>query len=326
MRSMKTIIRGAFGLILCTVTLSAQDFQIRTRVDLVVVSCAVKDAKDGFVTHLGKDDFTVLEDDVVQSIQQFSIDPMPLAAVLLVDTGLPVKSLKSIQESVPALVAAFSELDEVAIYRFDNTVRLVQDFVADPELLRQALDQLRNLPPTVETVGGETAQPSPTVNGRSIVTTARTPFSRDKRVLHDAIYDASLALRNRTEEKRRIILVISDGNTKASKFTFDENLIQLVDNEIQVYTVGVKVNWFSRINSVLNNYAVWTGGSYSSTSSAEDLGRVYSKLTEQARNQYVIGYVSNNQAPPTKIVFRRVEIRSSKPYKISHKKGYYQIP
>ena len=178
----------------------------------------------------------------------------------------------------------------------------------------------------MNSVGGKAAQPSPNVNGRSIITTARTPVSRDKRVLHDAIYDASLALRNRTEERRKIILVISDGNTKASKFTFDENLIQLMDNEIQVYTIGVKVSWFSRINSVLKNYAVWTGGNHSSGSSSEDLGRLYAKLTEQARNQYVIGYVSTNQAPRNKIVFRRIEIRSTKPYKINHKKGYYQIP
>ena len=306
--------------------LTAQQFQLRTRVDLVVVPFTVKDSDGKLIAGLDQDDITVLEDGEVQEIQQFSIDPIPLSVVVMIDTGLPAKSLLSLQASIPALLAAFSPMDEVAIYKFDNRVQLVQDFESDLEVVRLVLDQLRDLQPTIDAVGGRAAQPSPSVNGRSVITTARTPISRDKRVLHDAVYEASLALRHRPEEKRKVILLVSDGNTKQSEHNFDDNLLQMIDYEIQAYTIGIKANWYSRINSVLDDYAIWTGGDYIHAGSDEDLERAYARLTEQARNQYVLGYVSNNQAPPTKLVFRRIEVLCHKPYRIVHKRGYYQVP
>ena len=326
MRRTRTVISAVVAVVLLTSVLTAQQFQLRTRVDLVVVPFTVKDSDGKLIAGLDEDDFTVIEDDQVQEIQQFSIDPMPLAAVVLIDIGLPTKSLSSLQVSIPALVAAFSPLDEVAIYKFDNRVQMVLDFESDLKVVRLVMDQLQDLQPTIETVGGRAAQPSPSINGRSVITTAQTPISRDKRVLHDAVYEASLALRYRPEEKRKVILLVSDGNTERSTHNFDDNLLQMIDYEIQAYTIGVKANWYSRINSVLDDYAFWTGGDYIHAGSDEDLERAYAKLTEQARNQYVLGYVSNNQAPPTKLVFRRIEILCHKPYRIVHKRGYYQIP
>ena len=326
MRRTRTVTSAVVAVVGLVSVLTAQQFQLRTRVDLVVVPFTVKDSDGKLIAGLGPDDFTVLEDDQVQDIQQFSIDPIPLSAVVMIDTGLPAKSLLSLQASIPALLAAFSPMDEVAIYKFDNRVQLVQDFESDLEVVRLVLDQLRDLQPTIDAVGGRAAQPSPSVNGRSVITAARTPISRDKRVLHDAVYEASLALRHRPEEKRKVILLVSDGNTKQSEHNFDDNLLQMIDYEIQAYTIGIKANWYSRIKSVLDDYAIWTGGDYIHAGSDEDLERAYARLTEQARNQYVLGYVSNNQAPPTKLVFRRIEVLCHKPYRIVHKRGYYQVP
>lgn len=326
MRQTRTAISALVVVSLLGSVLLAQQFQLRTRVDLVVVPFTVKDSNGELISGLDQDDFEVLEDGQVEEIQQFSIDPIPLSAVVLVDIGLAAKSLLSIQASIPALVAAFSPMDEVAIYKFDNRVQMVQDFESDLEAVRLAMDQLRKLQPTIETVGGRLEQPSPSINGRSVITTARTPISRDKRVLHDAVYIASLALRQRPAEKRKVILLVSDGNAQESTHNFNDNLLQMIDYDIQAYTIGVKPNWYSRINSVLDNYAIWTGGDYIHAGSDEDLERAYAKLTEQARNQYVLGYVSNNQPSPTKLVFRRIEVLCDKPYQIVHKRGYYQVP
>lgn len=305
--------------------LSAQDFQLRTRVDLVVVPVTVKDSSGNFITDLAQDDFTVLEDDQLQEIQQFSIDPIPLSAVVLLDSGIPAKSLSSLQSSLPALIAAFSAMDEVAIYEFDNNVRMVQDFESDLEVVRISLKELLELQPTIGITGGRAAQPSPQINGRSVITTTQTPLKRDKRVLHDAVFEASLALRNRPKQKRKVILLVSDGNNAQSVHNFEENLLQLIDYEIQTYTIGLKTSWYSRINSALSDYSIWTGGSYLHASSDDDLERAYAKLTEQARNQYVLAYVTNNEPSSTKLLFRRIEVLSHQ-YKVIHKRGYYQGP
>ena len=63
-------------LLLPVITGSAQDIQIRTRVDLVVVPVTVKTKADKLVTGLTKDDFTVLEDGRKQTITNFTIDPV----------------------------------------------------------------------------------------------------------------------------------------------------------------------------------------------------------------------------------------------------------
>ncbi len=326
MRLTRTVTSAVAAVAMLASVMTAQQFQLRTRVDLVVVPFTVKDSDGKLIAGLDQDDITVLEDGEVQEIQQFSIDPIPLSAVVMIDTGLPAKSLLSLQASIPALVAAFSPMDEVAIYKFDNRVQMVQDFESDLEVVRLAMEQLRDLQPTIEAVGGRAAQPSPSINGRSVITTTQTPLRPDKRVLHDAVYEASLALRHRPEEKRKVIVLVSDGNTEESTHNFDDNLLQMIDYEIQAYTIGIKANWYSRIKSVLDDYAIWTGGDYLHAGSDEDLERAYAKLTEQARNQYVLGYVSNNEASPTKLVFRRIEVVCDKPYQIVHKRGYYQVP
>jgi hypothetical protein len=69
------------------VLLSAQDFQVQTRVDLVVVPVSVRDG-DRIVGGLTKDDFAVFEDGRPQEISNFSADPQPLSAAIVIDTGM----------------------------------------------------------------------------------------------------------------------------------------------------------------------------------------------------------------------------------------------
>src|SRR5262245_12699494 len=105
------------ALLLLILSANAQDFQIRTRVDLVVVPVTVKGHNDELISGLQKEDFIILEDGQKQSITNFTIDPVPLSAVVLVDTGVGPDSLLKVQQTFPALAGAFSEFDEVAVYR-----------------------------------------------------------------------------------------------------------------------------------------------------------------------------------------------------------------
>ena len=77
-------------------TLGADEIrtQIRTQVDLVVVPVTVKDSKGKLVTGLTKEDFTIREDKKLQSITNFSIDPQPLSAAIVVDDGMNGNQLR----------------------------------------------------------------------------------------------------------------------------------------------------------------------------------------------------------------------------------------
>src|SRR5690349_20302815 len=104
-------------LLLLAFIASAQDYKIRTKVDRVEVPVTVKGHDDRLITGLTQKDFVILEDGRPQTISNFTADPVPLSAVVVIDTGLSTASLLKIQNTFPALAGAFSDFDEIAVYR-----------------------------------------------------------------------------------------------------------------------------------------------------------------------------------------------------------------
>src|SRR5215467_4613488 len=133
--------------LLTAVVASAQDYKIRAKIDLVVVPVTVKGSNEKLVTGLQKEDFVVLEDGRRQTIANFSTDPVPLSAAVVVDTGLSAGSLSKIQKTFPALAGAFSEFDEIAVYRYDKFVTKVLDFSKENERVETAMKTLREIKP-----------------------------------------------------------------------------------------------------------------------------------------------------------------------------------
>jgi VWFA-related protein len=325
MHPMKTIAKALLLLLMVTPVL-AQEFQIRARIDLVVVPFSVKGEGNALISGMGEEDFTVLEDNVEQSIVGFSDEPIPLSAAVVIDTGVDAESLAAIQEAIPAVVFGFSAFDEVALYRYDNTVMQVEDFTDDPEVLRTALDKLKQFRPGPQFVGGTPAQPGPVINGIPSINTARIPLGRDTRVLHDAIYEAALGLRDRPDDgRRKIIVIVSDGNDTRSVQSMDDNILFLIDSKVQVYSIALETGFFGRLFNTLDDYSRLSGGDIYHVGNTE-LGPAFPQVMEEARNQYVLTYISSNEAPSDTIVFRRIEVLSEDPYDIVHRAGYYQVP
>ena len=53
----------------------------------------------------------------------------------------------------------------------------------------------------------------------------------------------------------------------------------------------------------------------------------FNRITEQARNQYVLGYHSTNEPRDGLPVVRTIEVKGRDPgWQIKHRKGYTQIP
>src|SRR5262249_49421504 len=155
--------------LLTAVVASAQDYKIRAKVDLVVVPVTVKGSNGKLVTGLDKEDFAILEDGRRQTIANFSTDPVPLSIAVVLDTGLSAGSLSKIQKTFPALAGAFSELDEIAVYRYDKFVTKVLDFSQNPERIETAMNTLRDLKPDAtlqqNPARGPFSIPGPVING-----------------------------------------------------------------------------------------------------------------------------------------------------------------
>jgi VWFA-related protein len=324
------------SLLVMVLTASAQDFQIRTRVDLVVVPVTVKGSGDKLMNGLKKEDFIVLEDGRQQKITNFTTDPVPLSAAVVVDTGLSVEALAKVQQTFPALAGAFSEFDEVAAYRFDKDVVKLIDFTKNQEALQNALKPMRDIKPdTRQTLlrGGPFSTIGPMINGMPVVPPGQlgvliTQEQPKIKVLNDALYAAAADLEKRERDRRKMVLIVSDGTTSGSTRSFEETVNSLLDSGVEVYAITVDQTVLTRKLTDLNNYATRTGGdSYYVGSSIQSIETGYALAAEQARNQYVLGYISDNRPTGKEPVFRNIDVKLvSGDYATLHRKGYYQTP
>ncbi len=116
---------------------SSDDQTVKTRTDLVNVGILAKEKKTGrLISNLNKDDFTIFEDGVRQTVSYFSQERLPLSIVLLVDRAGCINAFN--EQIRAATVKAFGDLkaeDEVAIMTFSNKVALAQPFTRDRQLI-----------------------------------------------------------------------------------------------------------------------------------------------------------------------------------------------
>jgi VWFA-related protein len=110
---------------------------VKVRTELVNVDVLVRHRETGgIISTLNKDDFTVIEDGVKQTISHFSQERLPLSIVLLVDRAGCINAFND--QIRAATVEAFGQLkpeDEVAIMTFSNKVSLAQPFTRDSQLI-----------------------------------------------------------------------------------------------------------------------------------------------------------------------------------------------
>jgi VWFA-related protein len=92
------------------------------------------------ISSLNKDDFSIFEDGIRQTISHFSQERLPLSIVLLVDRAGCINAFNDqIRE---ATIKAFSQInaeDEVAIMTFSNKVSLAQPFTRDRQLITEKI-------------------------------------------------------------------------------------------------------------------------------------------------------------------------------------------
>jgi VWFA-related protein len=314
-----------------------EQYRIRAKVDLVVVPVTVKGGGDKLITNLKKEDFILLEDGRQQTITNFTVDPVPLSAAVVVDTGLAYDELAKVQKTFPALVGAFSPFDEVAVYKYDKFVTKVLDFSANTEIIQTAVDKLRDVQPRTVTpdpgvARGPFSTPGPVINGAPAVPPGNlgivSPLPpKPSYVLNDAIFAAASDLAKRERNRRKMVLIISDGQNAGNDHSFDETTKNLLETGIEVYGVGLDQPFPYNLKSVLDDYAKTTGGDAYFVNSIQAIERSYADATEQARNQYVLAYVSNNEVQGQGPIFRDIQVKiAGSNFKTIFRKGYYQYP
>lgn len=248
----------------------------------VSLNIRVVDENNRAVNNLRQSQFEVFEDGVLQPITSFLTTEVPIVNVLLIDNSRSLRSqLKKVAEAGKILVEANKPKDETSVIRFVSSSKfdVVQDFTSDKSSLNNALDNL-----FVE--GGETA-------------------------IIDAIFEATRKAQNykssqkNEDVKIRALILVSDGDDRASKHTEKELLDLLRGSQVQIYTVGFVgnlpneadaegVNRQQKARDLLNRLAQETGGKSYFPDSSEQLSQIASEISGELRTQYIVSYSPTN--------------------------------
>jgi VWFA-related protein len=347
-------------ILVATTYVVAQDFQVRTNVDLVVVPVSVRGEGGRLVHGLTQKDFTVLEDNVPQTISNFSADPQPLSAAIVIDTGMGGIAMRRLVPLFISITSGFSDFDEMAAFRYDQSVFQLSGFTNDDEKIEKSLEIVKTIaakqpayvapgdpaptaPKILQTIlglvnlggnGNLIDNPSPGMAGPvRRPTTETVPTVKSKRVdagraLFDALYDAAKALEARPINRRRIVFIVSDGQVTAEKNThnFAEISDLLLRDNIELYSVNTDTDPIDRKLGVLGSLARATGGDEYRGLNTASMESAFSRITEQARNQYVLGYQSTNELKGGMPTVRTIEVRApDSKWSIKYRKGYTQV-
>jgi VWFA-related protein len=301
---------------------------IRTRTDIVIVPVTVKNHDGQLVGDLRRDEFRVLQDGIEQKIIRFSSDPFPLSAVVVIDNNLSQKQSAQVQKSLIAIAAGFGPADEVALVTYDQFPKTVSDFSFNNDQLFTTLKRLdlgSHFPGAGFDGGPLTA--GPTANGHSLENGAPTPLGAklppQSKCLDDAVYAAAEMLKGRGRDRRKTVFLISDGNNaRHNEHTFNQTIQLLLTGDVSVYSISVGHALLQHATARLEKYAADTGGDSFFAGNAADLERLYSKVTEQARNQYILAFTPE-EADRTKD-YHTIEVRVRRPdLDVSAREGYY---
>ena len=319
---------------------------ISKNVNFVMVPVTVKDDSGRLVAGLTANNFSLYENGEKQNMRFFTSDPFAISAALVIDVGMPDIALEKVRQTYPAWAGAFSAYDELAIYTYGNTVKQQQDWVgAQSEKVTTAFKHAsdirgRNSGPMISD-SPMTAGPS--VNGRPADPATPNPITRSRandepsRVLNDAILRAAVDLSRRDRTRRKIIFIVSDGREQGSTASYSDVLKVLLSNEVSVYSIAVDAAAIPGYNklgkfrfprqgtgNILPKYSAATGGDVYTEFTQSAIEDAYARVTEQARNQYTIGYTSPVSAAGT---YRSIEVTVNRPgLKVYARDGYYPLP
>ena len=305
---------------------------IRRTVEEVIVPVTVKDRNGNLVADLKKEDFRVFEDDVEQRILDFKTEAVPISMVVLIDNDLRRRDADQVEPSLVSLVGGMSTRDEAFICRFDQYFHEGKGFTRDQnklvtELRRTELATRSSTPPSGDPFGG------PTINGAPAPGAPQTdPHSgtlairgQPTKALDDAVYAAAMLLQDRDSKKRRkIILLISDGQNgaKFNTHNYEETRAELFRQGIAVYSVATGSSYFERKFNHLLSYSHDTGGDIFYGVKEDTFSEFYSRITEEARNQYTLVY--SPQGEERKVDYHTIEVRVRREgLTILTRKGYY---
>jgi Ca-activated chloride channel family protein len=250
--------------------------------ELVTLNVRVIDRNNRPIDNVRQNEFHVYEDGVLQPIETFSREEIPISYGLAVDTSGSLRSqLQAVIDAGKSIINSNKPGDETFLVRFisSDKIETVQDFTPNKDLLMDGLDSLY-----VE--GGQTA-------------------------VIDAVYLSSERVAeykkgDDNDRRRRALIVITDGEDRNSFYKEPQLFQRLREEDVQIYVIGfineldkdagfIRKSPRDKAVALINRLATETGGRAFFPQSISELPQIANEIVRDLRTQYVLSYNPTNK-------------------------------
>jgi Ca-activated chloride channel homolog len=240
--------------------------RIRVDVNLVLVPVTVTDPLNRLVTGLERQDFFLYENNALQKIKSFSSEDAPVSIGIIFDlSGSMTDKINRARNSILEFLRTANPQDEFFVIGFNDRPELITDFTNNIDNIEARLLTVKP--------GHRTA-------------------------LLDAIY-FGLNKMKQAKNERKALLVVSDGGDNRSRYTESEVRAVVRESDVQIYSIGIFDQYAPTREEqlgpiLLHDVSEETGGQLFRVDDLADMADIATKISAELRNQYVLGYRSED--------------------------------
>jgi Ca-activated chloride channel family protein len=273
--------------------------RIRVNVNLVSVLVSVLDDHNRPAPDLPVEAFKIFEEGVPQKIAVFDSETLePLDLALMIDASLSAHKEFAFEQEAAAhfIRQVLRPKDRLAVFSFDENVTQRGAFSENVPALQEAV---RKIP------GGA---------GTSI---------------YDALVLGAHSLERQGEDRRRVIILITDGGETTSHYDFDAARKEAVRSGALLYTIVVRPVKNENGRNTAGEHALetitdTTGGAMFFPDTPQELGIIFDRIDRELRTQYRLAYYPNPHGPAN--TYRNIEVNVLGTYHARHRKSYLTGP
>jgi Ca-activated chloride channel family protein len=272
--------------------------KIQVNVNLVLVPATVTDPLNRLVTGLERENFVVMDNGVPQKIKSFSTQDAPLTIGIVFDlSGSMQSKFLRARKALSEFLRTCNPQDEFFVVGFNDRPAVLVDYTSDVDDVEARMVMLR---------------------------------PENRTALIDAVYLGVNKLKT-AKYQRRALLIISDGGDNRSRYTEGELRRAVRESEVQIYSIGIFDAYAPTAEEregpeLLRDVSEATGGRVFPIVDLQDLADVAQKISQELRNEYVIGYTPSDTRRDGS--WRKVKLQlvppPGLPYLTVHnREGYY---
>ena len=297
----------------------------KIQVNLVNIYFTVKDKNGGLVPHLTKNDCSVAEDKIPQTLKNFIAETdQPLTLGILLDTSGSQQRVLPLEQEAGAefLQEVLRSKDEAFLLSFDVDVDLLQDYTNNAHQLARGLNKAQ-----INTAGGNGAAGIPGIGGGPVPVHG-TPKGT---LLYDAIYLAANQKLNQ-ETGRKAMIILTDGDDQGSTTTINEAIAAAQRSNAIIYVILIAdTEFYGSYNMGYSGYSAAkkiseeTGGRLINVgNNGKKLQAAFQQIQDELRTQYVASYTPTNAKLDG--TFRHIAVdckNSGNELKVQVRRGYF---